>query len=228
MLAALLLLSGCQSYPAPPAPESIVTSPPPKVPAPDTALAPGVTVRPEIDYDALAAERVAALPQKNMQQAVFLIATTRWWSRFTRKHGVFRTMAISLLLHFPSHFAYTFVNAGNYIWLMTAVRLVQHVISLSIALPTNSLIYVNLPKADQTNYLSFYTIVRNVSTFLAMVVGTAVVAAMGENTWSFLGYPMGSVPTLMFVQSFLLIALALFIFSVEKKVRPAEEMEAAG
>jgi len=76
MLAALLLLSGCQSYPAPPAPESIVTSPPPKVPAPDTALAPGVTVRPEIDYDALAAERVAALPQKNMQQAVFLIATT--------------------------------------------------------------------------------------------------------------------------------------------------------
>jgi len=159
---------------------------------------------------------------------LFLIATTRWWSRFTRKHGVFRTMAISLLLHFPSHFAYTFVNAGNYIWLMTAVRLVQHVISLSIALPTNSLIYVNLPKADQTNYLSFYTIVRNVSTFLAMVVGTAVVAAMGENTWSFLGYPMGSVPTLMFVQSFLLIALALFIFSVEKKVRPAEEMEAAG
>lgn len=163
----------------------------------------------------------------NWSYSLFLIATTKFWSRFVHKHGVFRTMAISLLIHFPSHFAYTFVNSGNFIWLMTALRLVQHVISLSIALPTNSLIYVNLPKADQTNYLSFYTIVINVSTFLGMTVGTTVVALMGDRTWNFLGYTMGSVPTLLLAQSFAIVALALFIFAVQDKVKPAEEEEAA-
>lgn len=160
----------------------------------------------------------------NCTYCIFIITTTKLWSRFIRKHGVFGTMAISLLLHCPTYLVYGLVNSGNYMWLMTAVRLVQHVISLSIALPVGSLIYVNLPSEDQTNYISFYSIVSNISTFLGMTIGTWVVAAMGDRTWSLFGYRMHSVPTLLMVQGVIIVGLAVFILLIQKKVRPAEEV----
>lgn len=156
----------------------------------------------------------------NAIYAIAIIATSRYWNRFTRKFGTFKTMAIGLLLNVPTYIAYACVDAGNFMWLMTLVRLTQHALGLSLTFSVNNLIYINLPEADRTNYISFYTIVGNLSVFLGMMSGTWVVAGMGGNTWSFFGHPMGSVPTLLLAQGLLFVLLALFVFLIRSKVEP--------
>ncbi len=151
---------------------------------------------------------------------IAIVTTSSLWNRYAHKHGTFKTMAATLLIHAPTYVVYALVTHGNYLWLMTLVRLVQHAFGMMITFSVNNLIYINLPEADQTNYISFYTIIGNLSTFLGMMIGTWTVAGMGSGTWSFFGYPMGSVPTLLLMLAGSFVFLAVFILLVRKKVEP--------
>ncbi len=159
----------------------------------------------------------------NALYALAIVLTSSLWNRRTREQGTFRAMAFALAVHVPTYFAYAFVNSGNYLWLMTLVRLIQHGMGMALSFSVNNLIYVNLPKADQTNYISFYTIVGNAAVFLGMMTGTAVVAAMGAGTVDILGYAMSSVPLLLLLQGVLLGLLAGFILLLLPRVQPEQE-----
>lgn len=159
----------------------------------------------------------------NAFYAVGIVVTSAFWSRFMRKNGTFKMLVFSLAAHAPTFIAYAFVNHSNYLWLMTLVRMSHFALGMALTFPVNNLIYVNLPKADQTNYLSFYTIIGNASVFLGMMTGTWVVAGMGENRLNVFGYQMSSVPVVLFIEGILLGLLALFVMLVQNKVRPDEE-----
>ena len=150
----------------------------------------------------------------------FILGTSKLWSRFSQKHGTFNSLALVLLLFVPTYVLWGFVNAGNYIWLMTIVRLSQHCLGMLQTFAANNLIYVNMPEADQTNYISFHTIMGNLCVFAGMMIGTTLVAAMGTNTWSFFGYPISSVPTLLMIQGIGWGLLGLFVLAIRKKVEP--------
>lgn len=151
-----------------------------------------------------------------------ILGTSGYWSKIVKKKGTFRTLIIGLLIHAPTYVAYAFVTKDNFLWLMTAVRLTQHVIGFSLTFTLNNLIYVNLPRTDQTNYISFYNISANLMVFLGMTCGTSIVAAMGEKFLNFFGFHMTSVPSLLFLQAILFTLLALFIIAIRKKVEPDE------
>ncbi len=159
----------------------------------------------------------------NALYSLAIVFTTSMWNRCTRQYGTFRALAFTLAIHVPTYIAYAFVDAGNYLWLMTLVRLVQHMMGLGLVFSVNNLVYVNLPKTDQTNYLSFYTITGNAAVFLGMMTGTAVVAAMGEKTFAVLGHSLSGVPLLLLLQALLLGLLAVFIMLVLPHVQPEQE-----
>lgn len=156
----------------------------------------------------------------NALYSVVILLTTKFWNKKFQRLGTFRLLSLAMLIHVPTYVAYSLVDAGNYTWLMTAVRLIQHVMGLSITFSVNNLIYVNLPDADRTNYISFYTIVGNLATFLGMSFGTWVVATMGTGGWNFFGHGMTSVPTLLLIQGTLFLVLSLFVLAVRKRVEP--------
>lgn len=156
----------------------------------------------------------------NAFYALAIVFTSSFWSRVMRKNGTFKTLMLSLLAQAPTYLAYAFVTNGNYLWLMTLVRLTQHALGMSLTYPANNLIYVNLPPADQTNYLSFYTITGNIAVFLGMMTGTWVVAGMGTHTLNLFGVQLGGVPVLLLAEAILLALLGGLIWLLRDKVEP--------
>ena len=135
---------------------------------------------------------------------LFVLFTSSPWSRFLQRYGNLKSLAMSCTVLSISYLGYCFVDHSNYLWLLAIVRLVQHGIGMIQHFSVSNLIYLNLPKKDQTAFTSFHTIVANLSVFVSMSIGTWVVAAMGSNTWNFLGHTMTSVPTLLLAQAVIL------------------------
>lgn len=127
-------------------------------------------------------------------------ATTPFWSKIMRKHGTFVTLAIVLLCTSPTYLMYAFVNHNNYIWLMTILRLLQHLIGVGANLASSNMIYVNLPETDQDSYIVCYSLIANVIGLLCTAASTSIVAVMGSNTINFLGTSFSSVPVLLLIQ----------------------------
>jgi len=151
---------------------------------------------------------------------LFVLFTTRLWSAFTKKHGTFKALALGILSFAPGYLLYGLVNSGNYFWLLLIIRMTDQFFSLAIVLPRNSMMYVNTPEQDRTNYLSFYTLAGSLSNFLGVSIGTWVVSAMGDRTWNLLGNSVSSVPTLLMAQGVTFILLSAFILLIRKKVEP--------
>ena len=112
------------------------------------------------------------------------------------------------------------MTASNYLWLMTIVRLSQHCLGMLQTFAANNLIYVNMPEADQTNYISFHTVLANLAVLASLGTSTWLVATMGNSKWQLFGHSMGLVPTLFLVQFVLFMLLGVFVLLIRKKVEP--------
>ena len=92
--------------------------------------------------------------------------------RFINHFGWFKSFAIGAILYSIPAFFYSFVTVQNYLWLLPAVRISQHVIGVGMNTGYANLSYVNLPKTDRTDYLAFETLATNAAAFFGMVFGT--------------------------------------------------------
>lgn len=150
----------------------------------------------------------------------FMLPTSALWGRFVRKHGSLMTLALVEGINAAALFAHAFMTEGNYLWVMTIVKLLQNCVALGTNISSGSLLYIALPEEDQTCYLSFYQIMSNLALLLSMSIGTWVVAAMGDSTVTILGHSFSSVPLLFLVQSAGFIILPIFVSWVGRKVEP--------
>lgn len=150
----------------------------------------------------------------------FIPATTPFWSKIMRKHGTFVTFAFVLLFNSPTYLIYAFVNHNNYLWLMTIVRLIQHLTGVGATLSSSNLIYVNLPEADQDSYIVFHSLVANIIGLLCTAASTTIVALMGTNTLPVLGASLSSVPILLIIQFVLGMLLPILIFAIRPWMDP--------
>lgn len=150
----------------------------------------------------------------------FIPVTTPFWSKIMRKHGTFVTLAVTMALFAPSYFMYAFVTHNNYVWLMTIVRLIQHVIGAGSNLATSNLIYVNLPETDQDSYIVCNSLVANITGLLCTTTSTSIVAAMGTNTLDVFGFSFSSVPVLLLIQAVLAIIVPVVILLLRPWVDP--------
>ena len=156
----------------------------------------------------------------NVLFPLFVLFTSGPWSKVMQKLGNFKSLAITCVCLSVSYFAFAFVDHSNFLWLMTAVRLLQHGIGMLQHYSVNNLIYINLPKEDQTCFTSFHTIIANLGVFLSMSVGTWVVASMDWRSWNLFGHKLTSVPILLLMQGILTALTAVFVLLVRKKVEP--------
>ena len=159
----------------------------------------------------------------NIINALYMIAiplTTPLWRNHMLRHGTFTTLAIATLLHVPTFFLYALVTEGNYLWLMTLVRLSQHALGMGLCLTVNNLIYINLPQQDQDSYISVYTLIGNGTNFVTMSAGTWIVAAMGTGAVSFLGLRLTGVPLLLMIEAGLALLSVFYILYLRAHADP--------
>ena len=149
---------------------------------------------------------------------LFIMLTSRIWNRVMQKMGTFSALAFIAVILSPTYFVYAFVNSTNFFWLMTAVRLVQHGVSMLQTYSAGNIIYISLPEKDQTNYISFHTVVANAGIFCSMMVGTGVVAIMGERTFHLFGISFDCVQVLLLATGVMYLFLAGLITILKRKL----------
>jgi hypothetical protein len=134
------------------------------------------------------------------------------WKKFLKKHSWFKTFAFVMFLQGPTYLMYAFVTPENYTWLWFGIRLLQHVLGVAANTVLASMLYVNLPKQDQTNYISFYNIFVHTSIFLSMMLGTFFLSGMDGNVLNIFNFEMAGVPILLAVTGIAqIIAGGLFL-----------------
>ena len=156
----------------------------------------------------------------NMAYPFMLLLLQPVARRLISRFGWFKVLAVSMLVHAPSWMAYACVTGGNYLWLFTATRLFQHVVGVCLNTSYSNIAYVNLPPKDQTNYFSFYLLATNLSAFLGMMLGTGLVALIGDRAPVLLGMPFTSVQLLLLIQALGNIVVPAVIFSRFKTLDP--------
>ncbi len=156
----------------------------------------------------------------NFAYSLFVLLTSAIWSRVMQKKGTFRSLAVACFVLAGTYCAYAFVNSGNFLWLMTTVRLVQHGIGMLQTFSVNNMLYISLPRKDQTNYTSCYTFAGNAAVFLGMSTGTAIVAAMGDAHLELLGHCLSAPAVTLLVQGALTAVLGIIALLIRKRVEP--------
>lgn len=143
---------------------------------------------------------------------MFFIFFGKMWKKFLKKHSWFKTFAFVMFLQGPTYLMYAFVTPENYTWLWFGIRLLQHVLGVAANTVLASMLYVNLPKQDQTNYISFYNIFVHTSIFLSMMLGTFFLSGMDGNVLNIFNFEMAGVPILLAVTGIAqIIAGGLFL-----------------
>lgn len=161
----------------------------------------------------------------NLCYPVCMILLMRYWQRIIRRFGWLRTFAVSLLMTAPTVLAYSCVTAGNYLWLLTAVRLSQHVIMMGMNIAYSNMSFLNMPREDQTNYIAFNTITANLAAFLGMMCGTWFVGRFPSLSVTLLGRQFGSVQVLMWFEALMQVAVACLVFARYKSMTPDDSNE---
>lgn len=156
----------------------------------------------------------------NLTNVFFILPTSAFWGRYMRRRGTLRTLALAQALMAPSYFLHALMTQSNYLWVMTAVKLIQNCVSLGTSISVSSLIYIALPEEDQTSYLSFYQVLSNMAVLLGMSAGTWVVAAMGDQRIVIAGLSLSGVPVLFLVQAAAFSILPVLVCRASKEIEP--------
>ena len=163
----------------------------------------------------------------NMIYPFVLILLQPLTRRLIGRYGWFRVLGVSMFLHMPSLIAYACVTADNYLWLYTALRIYQHIAGVGMNTAYSNIAFVNLPPSDQTNYISFHQLTVNISTFLGMMVGTGLVALIGDHAPVLFGMRFTSVQMLLLIQGLGCVIVPLIIYRHYHTLDPhAREMSA--
>ena len=153
----------------------------------------------------------------NASYTLFLIIFQRPWKRLITRTSWHRTFAIAAILHSPTTLLYAFTNSSNFIPVMLTVRLTQHVIGVGANITFANFVYSNMPEENRSEYMSFYYITTNLSSFLGMSLGTLWIRLIRANYFTLFGVNITGPQQLLLFQSILQFLVPLsMLFSMKK------------
>lgn len=143
--------------------------------------------------------------------------------RTIKKRGWIGTFCVGGLLIGFSYICYGFAAPNNYLIVYPIVRITQHCIDAHFTSTTYSNFpYINLPREDRTNYMSFYTLLVNAAAFLGVMGGTWVVGLWPDLRFSMLRTPIGSTQLLLMLEGVGLMGSTALLAVNRKKLTPGE------
>jgi len=156
----------------------------------------------------------------NMCYPFFLLLLMPFWNRMIKKWGWFKTFAFTALAHVPTTLMYSCVTANTYLWALPTLRLIQHFLGVGMNTSYSNLVFINMPSADQTNYISFNTVSSNVAAFLGMLCGTTFIGTFPDIMLTIGGMEFINVQMLLWVQSFGQLVVPLLLLTILPKIQP--------
>ncbi|MGN1451116.1 MAG: MFS transporter [Eubacteriales bacterium] len=136
----------------------------------------------------------------NALYTIFFIFFSGFWQKQIRLKGWIPSFSMSILMLSATYFLYMFITADNSIWLFWVVRLIQHFIGVGLNVTASNLHLMYMPEKDRDNFVSFYQLAANFANFVAMMLGTALVAVMEGSALRVFGLSFSSVQLLLGLQ----------------------------
>ena len=159
----------------------------------------------------------------NIVYLVFLAVLSGFWQRILARRAWFTVFSVCTVLLGLTYFPYSFVNASNFLWLMTAVRLVQHFIGVGHNVTVANLPFVNIPDDDRTAAMSLYPLVANTSSLLGQALGTAYISVTQHDPATLLNVSYGSVQQLMALTGFFYVIIGFTCFLFQRTLSPESD-----
>ncbi len=158
----------------------------------------------------------------NMLYPVVMLFTIKPAQRLINRVGWFRVYAVSALLYAVPCFLYSFVTAGNYLWMLAIVRMTQHVTGVALNTASSNLPFINMPDSDRTDYLAFHTIAANAAAFLGMLCGTLFIKFWPDLRISLGGFAFCNIQVLMWIESAGRVLTGLLVLKLRTRLEPGE------
>ena len=153
----------------------------------------------------------------NFMYPVFMTIFARSSTNTIRRLGWYRAFALYTFIQFPTTIAYACVNASNVWILLPVVRLTQHWMGATANVAAQNIPFLNAPRENQSNYISFNAITSNLGAFLGVSLGTAFIKYNPGLDWNVLGFHFCNVQVLVLAwAAFQIIVPAVTILLLKK------------
>ena len=141
---------------------------------------------------------------------VILLALSGFWQRVLARYSWIKTFGLAQLFFVPTEILF-FIMSPETAWLYVPLCIVQHVLNVGINLSYANVLYINLPKDNETALIAFNTLGRNFLAFLGLLTGTYISSITGDTAVPMLGMEMYSVQFTCVLRAVSLTALGMIL-----------------
>ncbi len=137
------------------------------------------------------------------------------WTRVIGRTSWLRTLALATTLYLTPYLFNAFTTSDRwYFYPISAIS--AYIFAPGITLVFANLPYMNLPEANQTSYIAFYSTVGNVSGFLSSLAAKSFVTATTGTDIAFLGSLFQNRQFLNFIPCVTLLLTALIALLIDR------------
>ncbi len=162
---------------------------------------------------------------------VILLTASGIWQKVLARYSWIKTFGLALLLWVPTEFGF-FVLTGEQIGLYVILTIIQYILNVGINLSYANILYMNLPRENETALIAFNTLGRNFLAFLGLLTGTYVSSITGDTAVPLLGLEVYSVQYTTLLRAVTMFAMGALLvrrwraFTPDRDVEMIDRMEA--
>ncbi len=136
------------------------------------------------------------------------------WSKLLSRFSWLKVAVASVAMYAVHWVAFTFVTKQNVMWLYPAILVYAYIMATGINLSFANLPYTNIPAANQTQFIGFYTAMSNLGALLGITFGRKFILLTEKvNLFGFCNKQL-----LIFVAGILLLIVSGVMFFLRKKM----------
>lgn len=153
----------------------------------------------------------------NMMNVPVSLLIAPLWRKVLHKNGWFRTLCIAMGLYALRYIPLAFTTTQS-MYLYPLEEIFRFVFAIGINLAFTGIPYVNMPQANQTAFIGFYSTCANLAALLGVTVSKYFILWTGDRTLTLLGCEMINKQYLMLLTASLMLLAVLGIALISRKV----------
>lgn len=155
---------------------------------------------------------------------VVLLTLSGFWQRVLRRYSWIRTFGLALVIWVPTEVLF-FMMSPESAYLFVPLSLAQHVLTVGINLSYANILYMNLPRDNETALIAFNTLGRNFFAFLGLLTGTLVSGITGDTAAPFMGLQVYSVQFTCLLRGVTMLAMGAALLRWWRALTPDADLD---
>lgn len=153
----------------------------------------------------------------NMLNIPMLIIFTPLWSRRISRTSWFRTLCFSMGIYLFNYIGLAFVTKETLYYLFPLTMIFAFILAPGINIVFSNAPYINIPEANQTNYLGFYAAMCNLAAFAGTSLGREFIKSTEGMNLNILGTIMQNKQYILLLTAAVMILSVLIIKLLQRK-----------